>query len=206
MSVENSAYYYPMMVLVTFYTYNFIGTRFIFALAVDLFLLVTYNLIFGVVMDYPTHILVTHDFFFVSANLIGGSVGYLADRQRKVLFLRELEEERQLHLTRSMHDGLTGLTNRDLLYDRIAQAMAGAQRDGHINFGFFVDLDGFKAINDKLGHKTGDHVLREVAKRLTSAVRAIDTVSRMGGDEFFVLALDVGSEETAYVLRQKIVG
>ena len=86
--LDSSPYYYPMMVLVTFYTYNFVGTRFIFALCVDLALLAAYNLLFGSVIHYPLHILVSHDFFIVSANLIGGSAGYLAEYGQRTLFLQ----------------------------------------------------------------------------------------------------------------------
>lgn len=205
--IENTTYYYPTMVLVTFYTYNFVGTRFIFALSVDLFLLIAYNLLFGAVMDYPLHTLAIHDFFIISANLIGGSAGYLAERQRKILFMREreLDEERRHHMTRSLHDSLTGLPNRDLLYDRISQVMAQSQRGETIHCGFFLDLDGFKEVNDKLSHKMGDHVLHQVALRLTSAVRSVDTVARIGGDEFFVLALDIGAEEAACILAKKLL-
>jgi diguanylate cyclase (GGDEF)-like protein len=205
--MASAAYYYPMMVVVTFYTYNFIGTRFILALAVDLALLLAYNLIFGGMLDYPPHILLSHDFFMVSANLIGGAAGYLAERQRRQLFLREreLDAQRQHHLIRSLHDGLTGLPNRELLQDRITQAIAEAQRDGSVHCGFFLDLDGFKAINDQLNHEAGDRVLREVAQRLSSAVRGIDTVARIGGDEFFVLALDIGNAAAAGELAQTLL-
>lgn len=204
---ESSAYYYPMMVLVTFYTYNFIGTRFIFALCIDLFLLIAYNVIFGWVLDWPTHILISHDFFIVSANMVGGSTGYLVERQRRVLYLRELEldNEGQRHLTRSLHDALTGLPNRDLLYDRINQAKVEAQREGSIHCGFFLDLDGFKAINDKLTHTAGDRVLREVSQRLTLAVRGTDTVARIGGDEFFILAMNIDNEVKACDLANKLL-
>ncbi|WP_374509783.1 diguanylate cyclase domain-containing protein [Niveibacterium sp.] len=205
--LASAPYYYPMMVVVTFYTYNFVGTRFIYALGVDLLMLVGYNLFFGALMAYPMHVLLGHDFFIVSANLIGGSAGYLAERQRRLLFLRErmLDEERQHHLDRSLHDGLTGLPNRDLLYDRIAQAMSSSQRNGQINCGFFLDLDGFKQINDTLGHKVGDQVLREVGSRLVSAVRGVDTVARIGGDEFFVIARDIASEADAKALALKLL-
>lgn len=204
---DSSPYYYPMMVVVTFYTYNFIGTRFIYALVVDLILLIAYNLLFGYFLGYPLPILVSHNFFIVSANLIGGSAGYLAEHGRRRLFLREreLDGQRQQHLTRSLHDGLTGLPNRELLYDRIAQAMSEAHRNDSTHCGFFLDLDGFKTINDKLTHKVGDYVLREVGQRLISAVRSIDTVARIGGDEFFVLALDIENEEAAYGLAKKIL-
>lgn len=205
--LDSSPYYYPMMVVVTFYTYNFVGTRFVYALGVDLTLLVAYNLLFGNFLGYPTHILLSHDFFIVSANLIGGSAGYLAEHGRRILFLRERELDKQSlqHLTRSLHDGLTGLPNRDLLYDRIAQAMSEAHRNATTHAGFFLDLDGFKAINDNLTHKVGDYVLREVGQRLISAVRSIDTVARIGGDEFFVLALDIDGKGAACGLATKLL-
>lgn len=205
--VESASYYYPMMVLVTFYTYNFVGTRFIYALAVDLVLLAAYNVLFGLVVDYPLHTLIGHNFFIVSANLIGGSAGYLAERQRRILFVREqeLDTERRHHLQRSLHDGLTGLPNRDLLYDRIVQAEHGAQRHGTLHCGYFLDLDGFKNVNDSFGHKVGDQVLHEVAGRLQAAVRVSDTVARIGGDEFFVLAEDIGSVAAAHALARKLL-
>ena len=205
--IESTFYYYPMMALVTFYTYNFIGTRFIYALFVDVSLLLAYNVIFGWVMDYPAHILMAHDAILISANLIGGTAGYLAERQRKLLYLREreLDEERRYHMQKALHDPLTGLPNRELLYDRIDHSMALALREGKSHCGFFLDLDGFKQINDTLGHKAGDGVLKYVAETLTTEVREVDTVARIGGDEFFVLALDAEDEHTASAIACKLL-
>jgi diguanylate cyclase (GGDEF)-like protein len=84
----------------------------------------------------------------------------------------------------AMHDGLTGLPNRMLLLDRVDQALVRAQRDGTEIAAMFVDLDGFKTINDTLGHAVGDEVLSVIAQRLRQTLRANDTVGRLGGDEF----------------------
>lgn len=202
------AYYYPSLVLITFYTYNFSGTRFIHAFCVDLCLLLTYNLLLGGIDGVPSHVLASQDFFIISANLIGGGAGYLAELQRRLLFLqkRELERERALHLERSLHDRLTGLPNRELLYDRISQALSLAQREGVQNAAYFIDLDGFKQINDSFGHELGDRVLKIVAQRLREVVRGADTVSRLAGDEFFVLARGIEGGAEARRLAVKMLG
>ena len=205
--LESTPYYYPLMVLVTFYTYNFIGTRFIHALGVDMLLLATYNVVFGLYLEYPQNILAAHDIIIVFANLIGGAAGYLVERQRRTLFIREseLDQERRHHLHRALHDPLTALPNRELLYDRLEQAILTAQSDGRLDCGYFLDLDGFKAINDTLGHQAGDTVLQHVSRQLTQNVRDSDTVARIGGDEFFILAIGVENEEAAKELARKLL-
>jgi diguanylate cyclase (GGDEF)-like protein/PAS domain S-box-containing protein len=89
-------------------------------------------------------------------------------------------------------DTLTGLANRNLMLDRLSQAIAGAARHSDRIAVAFIDLDDFKLINDNLGHEAGDQLLREVARRLESSIRAGDTAARFGGDEFVLLLRDQG--------------
>jgi diguanylate cyclase (GGDEF)-like protein len=103
------------------------------------------------------------------------------------------------------HDPLTGLPNRALVLDRAEQMLARVAREPRMLAGaLFVDVDGFKQINDSLGHAAGDQVLRVVGERLQSAVRAPDTVGRIGGDEFIVLAESSAAEARLDLLAQRL--
>ena len=104
------------------------------------------------------------------------------------------------------HDDLTGLPNRSLLYDRLGLAIAHAERETSHLAVLFVDLDGFKAVNDSFGHAFGDRFLVELALRLRSSVRAGDTVARFGGDEFVVLLDSVTGPEDAALVASKVRG
>jgi len=103
------------------------------------------------------------------------------------------------------HDFLTGLPNRMLLNDRISQAIALAPRHTKHVAVLFLDLDGFKHINDSLGHPIGDKLLQSVAKRLVECVRSSDTVSRQGGDEFVVLLSEVELSEDAAITARRML-
>jgi len=103
------------------------------------------------------------------------------------------------------HDVLTGLPNRVLLDDRLTQAMARADRDEQLFAVLVCDLDRFKLINDSLGHRAGDELLQEVARRLTGVVRTIDTVVRFGGDEFVLLASTIADVEDARRLAARAI-
>lgn len=102
------------------------------------------------------------------------------------------------------HDALTGLPNRRLLLDRLNQAIAQAARQKKRVALVFFDVDGFKVINDKLGHTSGDKLLQGVAQRLSACLRAMDTACRYGGDEFIVLLPEVGSGQSAAIVERKI--
>jgi diguanylate cyclase (GGDEF)-like protein len=103
------------------------------------------------------------------------------------------------------HDFLTGLPNRLLLNDRIGQAIALARRNKTTVAVLFLDLDGFKHTNDSLGHPVGDKLLQSIAKRLVACVRASDTVSRQGGDEFVVLLTEMRQAGDAAIATRRIV-
>lgn len=105
----------------------------------------------------------------------------------------------------ALHDALTGLPNRVLLFERIHQWIALCDRTKQELSLFFVDLDRFKDINDTLGHEAGDQVLRTVAKRLRETVRGSDTVSRIGGDEFVIVAGGLPSQVPVKRIEEKIV-
>lgn len=128
------------------------------------------------------------------------------------LLQEEINERRQAEARvhhMAYHDSLTGLPNRALLSDRIDCALRAVQRNsqqgGRKLAVMFLDLDRFKTINDSLGHATGDHLLREVARRLCAAVRDSDTVARLGGDEFVVLLPDVGGAPECALVGDKII-
>jgi diguanylate cyclase (GGDEF)-like protein/PAS domain S-box-containing protein len=113
-------------------------------------------------------------------------------------------QEEKIHY-QAYYDGLTGLPNRSLLMDRIEHDLELAKRTAHVSSLLFVDLDRFKRVNDTMGHDVGDRLLEEVAERLKRIVRASDTISRFGGDEFVVYLADISGPEDAVLVAEKIV-
>jgi diguanylate cyclase (GGDEF)-like protein len=118
----------------------------------------------------------------------------------------ELVDERtaQLH-HQALHDALTGLPNRTLIFDRVEQMLARARRDMTEIAVLFVDLDQFKDVNDTFGHAAGDDMLREAARRFQGTVRDTDTIGRLGGDEFVVLVEDAVGAANPEVVAGRIL-
>ncbi len=103
------------------------------------------------------------------------------------------------------HDSLTCLPNRALMVDRLVVALAGARRKKKTLAVMFIDLDGFKAVNDSLGHDVGDEVLKEVAGRLLACTRASDTVARLGGDEFIIVLGNIANTDNVAHVGENIL-
>ncbi len=156
----------------------------------------------------------------LTGDLVGGAL--LAARasgnpftERETASIRELANrvavaiaagEREAELFRRAHfDALTGLPNRELLEDRLQQAVAQAQREEQSLAVLFIDLDGFKAINDTLGHRNGDEMLKETGLRLATVLRHADTVARLGGDEYAIVLPQVHGPLEAEAVAVKAV-
>jgi diguanylate cyclase (GGDEF)-like protein/PAS domain S-box-containing protein len=143
---------------------------------------------------------------------IEDSVSPIHDRQGQVIgaviVFRDVSAARAMALQMAhsaQHDFLTGLPNRTLVNDRVSQAITFAHRREKKVAVLFLDLDGFKHINDSLGHAIGDKLLQSIAKRLVDCVRGSDTVSRQGGDEFVILLSEVEQAEDAAITARRML-
>ncbi len=130
------------------------------------------------------------------------AISLILDNARK---MDELKKEQSHLVHTSLHDPLTNLPNRVLLCDRIGQVVGHANRNQTQVAILFCDLDGFKDINDSLGHQAGDQILKTMAGRFTQCVRGDDTVARIGGDEFIFVLSVIESAEHAGTVAQKIL-
>lgn len=122
--------------------------------------------------------------------------------------LRDVTERRRHREAlqhRALHDPLTGLPNRSLFWDRLQQAVARVDRRGGVGALLFLDLNGFKRVNDRHGHRAGDEVLVEVAHRIADAIRDSDTVARIGGDEFVVILPELADADEAREVARRIL-
>src|ERR1035437_3650620 len=121
------------------------------------------------------------------------------------LLYRQLEHYSRALESLALHDALTGLPNRRLLMDRLSLAIAHARRNKRTMAVMYLDLDGFKQINDTLGHDAGDTLLSMVAARLVAAVRQEDTVARWGGDEFVIALWELSHADGVAKLASKVI-
>lgn len=152
------------------------------------------------------------NFFTLNAIQIGSAIEMLlfsfalADRTRVLVVANAELREREIQLRHAAHhDPLTGLANRLLLDDRLDHAIGLAGRQGHPLAVLLVDLDKFKPVNDTWGHAVGDALLKEVAARLLTTVRGVDTVARIGGDEFVLVLESLHSLDDARQVAEKVL-
>jgi diguanylate cyclase len=131
----------------------------------------------------------------VDGHAIGRSITYAVERKHAEMELSH----------KAMHDALTGLPNRTLFLDRLKHAVMRAKRHHTLMGVMFLDLDGFKPINDTYGHEVGDRLLIAVAGRLQDGLRASDTAARFGGDEFMILCEDVAGQQDVVNIAQRIL-
>lgn len=141
---------------------------------------------------------------------VEAAISILNEETGRIFFavLRDVTEKRRAAQElehRATHDTLTGLPNRTLFMDRLAHALALAEGKERLAALLFIDLDGFKLVNDTFGHAGGDELLRAVAQRLLGSVRHSDTVARLGGDEFAVILEQIEQVDSVSAIAQKIV-
>ena len=141
----------------------------------------------------------------VSAVLFAFAVrsAIMQDIQEK--YLAALQESRKELERQALYDELTGLPNRRLLSERLAQIVAIAEREEHMMALFCLDLDGFKPVNDRLGHGVGDLLLRGVAQRMLTRVRKSDTLARLGGDEFIWVVAHIVGQDDAHRMAEEML-
>ncbi|WP_434931655.1 diguanylate cyclase domain-containing protein [Shewanella sp. HL-SH5] len=135
------------------------------------------------------------------------SARWSEEHQFRIAIAHDITErkqmEQQLHHIAG-HDPLTQLPNRSLLFERLQASLGLARRGGtHLSL-LFIDIDGFKHVNDNYGHLVGDKLLKSIAKRLHDCVRKSDTVGRFGGDEFLVILNDIESFDKVLIIAEKI--
>lgn len=136
--------------------------------------------------------------FTDSSGAVNGLIGAVLD-----ITERKKAEEQIKHM--ATHDLLTDLPSLRLAKDRLSSALNIARRYKKAAAVMFIDLDGFKTVNDTLGHDAGDYVLKEVAQRMISCVRETDTVARVGGDEFLIIATEINAPENASQIAEKVI-
>ncbi|SDH20354.1 putative bifunctional diguanylate cyclase/phosphodiesterase [Pelagibacterium luteolum] len=155
--------------------------------------------------ERPAHQLLSRTLPAVILALILATLCFvlLIARLRKTSDELKQSEAEALHL--AFHDQLTGIPNRALFEDRLERALASDRRKHTKTALHYIDLDSFKNVNDTLGHPSGDELVKQVAKRLQLAVREVDTVARIGGDEFAIVQIDVAGEADASILGERIL-
>jgi diguanylate cyclase len=174
-------HYLPVLICITFWMFAISGLSFIYSIACGLMFYVFVYIAFLMDENVSRIDIITSLYYMLISYFMGAVISYHKDIQSRKIFLahKALELEKQHHHHKSIHDILTQLPNRELLEDRMAQAINIATRTNISCAGIFIDLDNFKSINDRYGHAVGDLYLKEVAERLRDITREADTIARI---------------------------
>jgi len=199
--------YYPGLILVLIGTFNTLGIRFLNALAISAGVLFLYCMLEWGFKANEAHLIATNLMFLSGTAIICGAASYTSERHLRRLFRYQviLEGMYSESQEESARDSLTNLLNRGGWEDLARHSLARAQRGGAMAAVIFVDLDGFKPINDEHGHEVGDRVLNNVAHRIVASVRKSDSVGRFGGDEFVILSADLSSIDDVTAVTERIL-
>lgn len=188
--------YYAGIIIVLFFTYTFVQLPVVYATLVGFLCLAGYEVVAIFIKHLPFEVIVNNTFFLLATNYAGFFAGYSLERSRRkdFLHLRVIEADRakleQVSADlaeQSSQDPLTGLLNRRQLSQHVQHEVDRHHSDGTPAAAMLIDLDDFKAVNDRYGHVVGDELLRRTAQVIAASVRKGDLTFRYGGDEFFVL-------------------
>ncbi|MBS3805707.1 MAG: sensor domain-containing diguanylate cyclase, partial [Oleiphilaceae bacterium] len=187
MDEQFSKYYYLILIPIVWSTVKWgLGNGLIFAFIGNLFALSLF-----ILADYSHYGIFEVQIMFTISIIT-------------VILIGLVHDEKDLFYHRSMYDDLTGLANMRLFREVCFTSMARAKRKGHESSVLFIDIDGFKSVNDTLGHKVGDEILQKLSQEIKHCVRDSDSAARFGGDEF-VIFLDETSDEKAAEVSEKII-
>lgn len=203
---EIGDYYYPGLFLLIYGTYALVGLRFTQSTAVSVASVAMYLGYELIVAGRQDGMLVVNIVFLTGAAIIACMGGYTTEYLRRLSFFQRklIERDRARSQYLALHDTLTGLANRRLMTQHLQQTLARNTRYGTLSALLFIDLDGFKEVNDTLGHEFGDKLLVAVANGLKRVTREVDLVARLGGDEFVVVLEDLGAAEEAELLVKRM--
>jgi diguanylate cyclase (GGDEF)-like protein len=206
MPTEAVSQYYASLLIVVFWAYLFPGIRFVHGLWANITIIAAFYLASGLFRNVPEPLLAGSAFFLFSASALAGAEAYLRERGARLLFksARQAGAGIDRPEIRALYDRLTSLPNRDLLADRLDQAIVASRRDGRPCAGFYLDIDDFGKAIESYGRSAGDEMLQIVAQRLRQTMRESDTVARLGEDEFFILARGAGSEDAAETIVARV--
>lgn len=196
--------YFPCLMLLVTWCSHYSGMRLLPG-AVAAVLCITISMAIVWLRELPTLLQAGMVFLLLAAAFQSIFSAYNVERNRRGLFLRQRTLDRQQRLSRhmAMHDALTALPNRSYFEQRMQRRLL-ATSDTHAAV-LFLDLDGFKPINDTHGHAIGDLVLKEVSRRLRAVCRRSDFVARIGGDEFVLLVDSLASRDSVNAVVEKIL-